>query len=61
MKFQTFINIYYNHRLEKSNFLKKIYIYLILPFTYLLEKTNIQKIINLDIIKLEKKNYSKKI
>ena len=48
MKISTFIDIYYDHRLKKANFLKKIYIYLIIPFNYLIEKINYPRIVNLD-------------
>ena len=48
MKISTFIGIYYNHRLQKANFIKKIYIYLIIPINYFIEKINYPKIINLD-------------
>ena len=48
MKISTFIDIYYNHRLQKANFLKKIYIYLIIPFNYFIEKINYPTIVNLD-------------
>ncbi len=60
MKFKTFIKIYYDHRLKKSNLFKKIYIYIILPFAYFLEKITLQKIINLDNLKQEKKYLFKK-
>ena len=48
MKISTFIDIYYNHRLQKANFLKKLYIYLIIPFNYFIEKINYPRIVNLD-------------
>ena len=48
MRISTYIDIYYNHRLEKANILKKIYIYLIIPFNYFIEKINYPKKINLD-------------
>ena len=48
MKISTFKDIYYNHRLQKANFLKKIYIYLIIPFNYFIEKINYPRIVNLD-------------
>ena len=50
MKISTFIDIYYNHRLQKANFLKKLYIYLIIPFNYFIEKINYPRIVNLDEI-----------
>lgn len=48
MKFNTFYKIYYLHRLKKSSFLLKIYIYLILPIAYLINKILIKPVINLD-------------
>ena len=49
MKFNTFFNIYYKHRLKKkSSSLKKVYIWMILPFTYFIEKINYQKFLDLD-------------
>ncbi len=61
MKFKTFFNIYYKHRLEKkSSFFKKIYIYMILPFTYFIEKINYQKFLDLDQYQNLNKNLFKK-
>ena len=48
MKITTFIDIYYNHRLQKANIIKKLYIYLIIPINYFIEKINYPKKINLD-------------
>ena len=49
MNINTFINIYYKHRLKKaSNIFVRSYIFLTIPFTYLLEKINYQKYIDLD-------------
>ena len=49
MKFNTFFNIYYKHRLEKKkSIFKKIYIYIVLPFTYFIEKINYQQFLDLD-------------
>tara|TARA_B100000900_G_scaffold77711_1_gene62246 strand:- start:59 stop:904 length:846 start_codon:yes stop_codon:yes gene_type:complete len=49
MNINTFINIYYKHRLKKaSNIFVRSYIFLTIPFAYLLEKINYQKYINLD-------------
>ena len=53
MKFKTFIKIYYSHRLTKSNFFKKTYIKLVLPFIYLLNKFYYPKIKNLDLFALK--------
>lgn len=62
MKISTFIGIYYNHRLQKANFIKKIYIYLIIPINYFIEKLNYPKTINLDeYAKYKKKLFNKKI
>ncbi len=56
MKFNTFIKIYYDHRIQKAKFFKKIYIYTILPFSYFFEKLTLKKIINLDNFQLKNKN-----
>ena len=48
MKFKTFIQIYYSHRLAKASLLKKFYLNLTLPFIYLLNKFYYPKIKNLD-------------
>ena len=60
MKISTFKGIYYNHRLQKANFIKKIYIYLIIPINYFIEKINYPKIINLDEYANNKKKLFKK-
>tara|TARA_B100000029_G_scaffold459561_1_gene489812 strand:- start:51 stop:887 length:837 start_codon:yes stop_codon:yes gene_type:complete len=60
MKISTFIDIYYNHRLQKANFLKKIYIYLIIPFNYFIEKINYPRIVNLDEYAKDNKEIFKK-
>ena len=61
MNINTFFNIYYKHRLEKSkNIIKKIYIFLIIPINYLIEKLTIQKFLNLDEYKKENKELFKK-
>ena len=49
MNINSFINIYYKHRLKKaSNIFIKFYIYITIPLVYFLEKINYQKFINLD-------------
>ncbi len=48
MKFNTFYQIYYLHRLKKSSFFHKLYIYLILPFVYVINKILLKSRINLD-------------
>ena len=60
MKISTFVDIYYNHRLKKANFFKKIYIYLIIPVNYFIEKINYPKIINLDEYANDNKKFFKK-
>jgi len=56
MKFKTFISIYYLHRIKKANIFRKIYIFLLLPFIYLINKFYYPKIKNLDLFALENKN-----
>ena len=48
MKFKTFVLIYQLHRIQKANLLRKIYIILILPFIYLINKFFYPKIVDLD-------------
>ena len=56
MKFKTFVAIYYLHRIKKASFIKKIYIFFLLPFVYLVNKLFFPKIKNLDYYSL-KNNY----
>ena len=53
MKYQTFIKIYYSHRIIKANLLRRIFYKIFLPLFYLVNKFLYPKIINLD-------NYQKK-
>ena len=53
MKFKTFVKIYYSHRIKKASFFKKIYIYLVLPFIYFLNKLFYPRITNLDTFALK--------
>ena len=53
MKIKTYFKIYYQHRLNKANFFLKVYLYLIIPFKYLLNIPYLKKKTNLD-------NFSKK-
>ena len=48
MQIRTFFKIYYKHRVEKANFLLKIYLYLIIPFKYLANIPYFKDKINLD-------------
>lgn len=48
MKFKTFISIYYLHRIKKATNFRKIYIFFLLPFVYLINKFFFPKIKNLD-------------
>ena len=54
MKLNTFYNIYYRHRIVKAKFILKIYIFLSLPFSYLINLIYIPKIINFDQINKDK-------
>ena len=54
MNIKTFYKIYYFHRIQKSSILLKIFILVMLPFNYLINKIYLQKIKNLD--KFAKKN-----
>ena len=53
MKFKTFILIYYLHRIKKANIFRKIYIFLLLPFVYLINKFYYPKIKDLDLFALK--------
>lgn len=53
MKFNTFYQIYYSHRIKKSSLLLRVYLYMILPIAYILNKLLLNSVINLD-------NFSKK-
>lgn len=48
MKIKTYFKIYYQHRLNKANFFLKFYLYLIIPFKYLLNVPYLKKKTNLD-------------
>ena len=61
MKFRTFYKIYYAHRLQKASLTRKIYIFVILPLIYLVNKILLQKIIDLDNLSKNKKEFFKKI
>ena len=60
MKFRTFYKIYYAHRLSKASLINKIYIIFILPLVYLVNKMLLQKIIDLDNLSKNKKEFFKK-
>jgi hypothetical protein len=48
MKIKTFFDIYYRHRVVKAKFFLKLYLYLIIPFRYLLNIPYLPTKINLD-------------
>ena len=48
MKFNTFYEIYYLHRVKKSSFLLKLYIFITLPINYFINKIKLQSITDLD-------------
>ncbi len=54
MKFYTFYSIYYRHRIKKAKLILKTYIFIILPFSYLLNLFFLPKITNLDEIDYNK-------
>ena len=54
MNYNTFINIYYKHRLKKAKKIRSILLKIFLPIIYLINKLFDQKKINLD--NLAKKN-----
>ena len=48
MRIKTFYNIFYRHRIHKANIFLKVYIFIILPFRYLINIPFLPKVINLD-------------
>lgn len=56
MKIKTFFDIYYRHRVLKAKLILKLYLYLVLPFRYLLNLPYLPSKINLD--RYSKKNLS---
>jgi len=50
MKFYTFYSIYYRHKIKKAKLILKIYIIIILPFSYLLNLFFFPSVTNLDKI-----------
>ena len=49
MKIKTYYSIYYKHRVEKANFLLKLYLCFVIPFKYLMNIPYLKKTINLDM------------
>ena len=61
MNINTFFNIYYKHRFKKTkNIIKKIYLILIVPLNYIIEKVTLQKFLDLDKYRKENKQLFKK-
>jgi len=58
MTLRTFYKLYYQHRKLKANIFLKIYLFIIIPFKYLINLIYLPKIINLDNYP---DNFSKKI
>jgi len=58
MTLRTFYKLYYQHRKLKANIILKIYLFIIIPFKYLINLIYLPKIINLDNYP---DNFSKKI
>ena len=50
MKYQTFVKIYYSHRIIKANFIRKIFYKIALPLFYFINKILYPKVKNLDDI-----------
>lgn len=53
MKFKSFYEIYYAHRIKKAKFLNKIFIIIAFPINYFINKILFQKIVNLDLYQRE--------
>lgn len=60
MKFRSFYKIYYEHRMLKASIFLKIYIFLTLPFNYLINKFHYPKICDLDKFSNDKQYLFKK-
>ena len=61
MNINTFFNIYYKHRFQKTkNIIKKIYLILTVPINYIIEKITLQKFLDLDKYQKENKQLFKK-
>ena len=54
MRLKTFYEIYYRHRIKKSSLILKIYILILLPINFLINKILLEKRLNLDLF--SKKN-----
>jgi len=54
MKYQTFVKIYYSHRIIKANFIRKIFYKIALPLFYFINKILYPKVKNLDDIEKKK-------
>ena len=48
MKLKTFYKIYYEHRFRKNSIILKLYILILLPINYLINKILLQSKLNLD-------------
>jgi len=53
VKFKSFYEIYYAHRIKKAKFLNKIFIIIAFPINYFINKILFQKIVNLDLYQRE--------
>ena len=60
MNFKSFYIVYYKHRLKKSHFLLKLYIFLILPISYIINKLLYPSIVDLDKLSTKNNNLFKK-
>jgi hypothetical protein len=49
LKLNTFYKIYYEHRFRKKSIILKLYIFILLPINYLINKILLQSKLNLDI------------
>ena len=54
MNLRTFYKIYYEHRFQKSSIILKIYIIILIPFNFLINKLFLQPVKNLDDLKKKK-------
>ena len=56
MKLKTFYKIYYEHRFRKKSLILKLYIFILLPINYLINKILLQSKLNLDTFAKKNEN-----
>ena len=54
MKIKTFYSLFYQHRIKKASFLRKIYLLIIIPIRYCINFFYFEKKVNLDSLAIKK-------